>query len=205
MERKDAEPDDSVISNLLQTARGATLAERVADITPTLKILVSGGLQEPGHTAATTAAAVLGDEELRRRFATDPADLARAAIEEAIRWVAPIGQNTRRTCRPVTLHGVSIPEGVDVGLSVASANRDERVFGPDADRFDISRSGHSHVGFGFGTHFCPGNFFGRVVARVAVTRLFEELPDISLVSAPRFRGYVFRAPVELNCEWAARP
>jgi cytochrome P450 len=203
-EHKDREPDGSLISQMLERAAGDTLAERVADITPTLKILIAGGLQEPGHTAAITAAALLSDETLRRRFAEQPSELARPAIEEAIRWVAPIQQNTRRTSVPVTLHRVTIPAGVDVALSVASANRDERVFGTDADRFDISRSGRSHVGFGFGTHFCPGNFFGRAVARTAVTRLFEELPDVTLVSAPRFRGYVFRAPVELRCRWTAR-
>lgn len=200
-ERKDREPDDSLISQLLQRAVGSTLGDRVADITPTLKILISGGLQEPGHTAAITTAALLSDKGLRLRFAAQPSVLVRSAIEEGIRWVAPIQQNTRRTSRPVTLHGVTIPEGVDVGLSVASANRDERVFGADADRFDISRSGHSHLGFGFGTHFCPGNFYGRAVARIAVTRLFERLPDVSLVSPPRFRGYVFRAPTALDCRW----
>jgi cytochrome P450 len=203
-EQKDREPDGSLISHLLEQAAGHTLAERVADVTPTLKILIAGGLQEPGHTAAITTAALLSDETLRQRFAARPSELARPAIEEAIRWVAPIQQNTRRTSVPVRLHGVTIPAGVDVALSVASANRDERVFGADSDHFDMSRSGRSHVGFGFGTHFCPGNFFGRAVARTAVTRLFEDIPDVTLASAPRFRGYVFRAPLELLCRWTAR-
>jgi cytochrome P450 len=202
-ERKDREPDDSLISHLLQRAAGNTLGERVADITPSLKLLIAGGLQEPGHTAAITTAALLSDESLRRRFAAQPSELARPAVEEAVRWVAPIQQNTRRTSVPMTLHGVTIPAGVDVGLSVASANRDERVFGAGSDRYDISRSGRSHIAFGFGPHFCPGNFFGRAVARTAVTRLFEELPDVALTSAPRFRGYVFRAPIALRCRWTA--
>jgi cytochrome P450 len=201
--RKSREPDGSLISHLLEQAAGATLADRVADITPSLKLLIAGGLQEPGHTAAITTAALLSDETLRRRFAAQPSELVRPAIEEAIRWVAPIQQNTRRTNIDVTLHGVTIPAGADVALSVASANRDERVFGADGDRFEIDRSGRSHIGFGFGTHFCPGNFFGRAVARIAVTRLFEELPDVRLVSEPRFRGYVFRAPTALQCRWSA--
>jgi cytochrome P450 len=201
---KDREPDDSLISHLLRRAAGHTLEARVADIAPSLKLLIAGGLQEPGHAAAITTAALLSDEDLRRRFAAQPAELARPAVEEAVRWVAPIQQNTRRTKVPVTLHGVTIPAGVDVGLSVASANRDEGVFGADSDRYDISRSGRSHIAFGFGPHFCPGNFFGRAVARTAVTRLFEELPDVRLTSAPRFRGYVFRAPIALRCRWTAR-
>jgi cytochrome P450 len=204
-EQKNRQPDGSLISHLLGSAVGSTLSERVADITPTLKLLISGGLQEPGHTGAIVTAALLSDAALRERFAAQPSALARTAIEEGIRWVAPIQQNTRRTRREVTLHSVTIPPGVDVGLSIASANRDEHVFGPDADRYDINRSGRAHIGFGFGTHFCPGNFFGRAVARIAVQRLFERLPDIRLMSLPRFRGYVFRAPVALECRWTPSP
>ena len=201
--RNDAEPDGSLISHLLEHAEGTTLAKRVTDITPTLKIVVSGGLQEPGHAAATTMAALLSDEVLRMRFAAAPAELAGPAVEEAVRWVAPIQQNTRRTRAPVKLCGITIPAGVDVGLSVASANRDERVFGSDADRFDIDRERRGHLGFGFGEHFCPGNYFGRLVARVAVQRLFERLPEIRLERTPAFRGYIFRAPVALECRWRA--
>jgi cytochrome P450 len=201
--RKASQPDGSLIAHLLEHADGETLPERVADITPTVKIVVSGGLQEPGHGASTVAAALLSDEALRERFAAAPAELINPATEEAIRWVAPIQQNTRRTRKPLELHGVTIPTGIDVGLSVASANRDERVFGPDADRFDIDRQGRSHLGFGFGDHFCPGNYFGRVVVRTAVTRLFERLPDVRLERPAEFRGYIFRAPVALECRWGA--
>lgn len=200
---KDAEPDGSLIAHLLAHADGATLAERVADITPTVKVVVSGGLQEPGHAASTVAAALLGDDVLRARFAVDPAALIDSAIEEGVRWVAPIQQNTRRTKQPFTLHGVTIPAGVDVGLSVASANRDVRAFGADADRFELDRPRHMHLGFGFGQHFCPGNYFGRAVVRAAVTKLFDRLPDIHLTGSPRFRGYIFRAPATLPCAWAA--
>jgi cytochrome P450 len=201
LEAKDAAPDGSLLAHLLEHADGGTLAERVHDITPTVKIVVSGGLQEPGHAASTTAAALLSDDALRDRFAADPSALIGDAIEEAVRWVAPIQQNTRRARVPFERHGVTIPAGVDVGLSVASANRDEGAFGPDADRFDIDRRRRVHLGFGFGQHFCPGNYFGRAVARIAVQRLFERLPDVQLSQAPRFRGYVFRAPAELTCCW----
>ena len=201
---KDAAPDGSLIAHLLEHADGDALRERVDDITPTLKIVVSGGLQEPGHAAATVTAALLSAETLRERFAAAPDALINAAIEEGLRWVAPIQQNTRRTRRPFELHGVTIPAGDDVGLSVASANRDERAFGPDADQFEIDRERHAHLGFGFGQHFCPGNYFGRAVVRTAVTRLFERAPDVRLMRPPRFSGYIFRAPSALECTWTSR-
>jgi cytochrome P450 len=195
------EPDGSLLSHMLANASGDSVAQRVADITPTVKVIVSGGLQEPGHGASTVAAALLGDAELRARFAASPGSLVDAAVEEGLRWVAPIQHDTRRTRGALELHGVTIPAGVDVGLSVASANRDERVFGADADRFDLDRPRRAHVAFGYGAHFCPGNYFGRFVIRTAIQRLFERLPDIELVAPVRFRGFIFRAPVALPCRW----
>ena len=58
-------------------------------------------------------------------------------------------------------------------LLYASANRDERQFGPTADRFDIGRDPNHHVAFGFGAHFCIGATLARIEARV----LLEELLD----------------------------
>jgi cytochrome P450 len=200
-ERVHAAPDATLLAHMLQHATGETLAERVYDVTPTLKIVVSGGLQESGHLAGTLTAAVLADDALRTRFIEDPAALISPAIEEALRWVAPVQQNTRRTCQAIELCGVTIPAGADVGLSVASANRDETVFGPDAHLFDIDRRRRGHLGFGFGDHFCPGNYFGRVVVRAAVQQLFARLPDIRLEREPDFRGYIFRAPRSLHCRW----
>jgi cytochrome P450 len=201
LERMAREPDGSLLSQMLAHAGGDGVRERIADITPTVKLVVSGGLQEPGHGASTVAAALLGDAALRARFAAAPAELAEAAVEEGLRWVAPIGHNTRRTRAPITLHGTTIPADADVGLSVASAGRDERAFGPDADRYDIDRCHGPHVAFGYGPHFCPGNYFGRVVIRTAIRRLFEALPDVELTEPVRFRGFIFRAPVALRARW----
>ena len=202
-ERVADEPDGSLLSHMLAFAAGATVAERIADITPTIKLAVSGGLQEPGHGASTVTAALLSDPALRARFAAAPAALVDAAVEEGLRWVSPIQHDTRRTRAPFACRGVTIPAGVDIGLSVASANRDERVFGAGAARFDLDRVAPAHVAFGYGAHFCPGNYFGRLVIRTAVRRLFERAPAIELVEPARFRGFIFRAPVALRCRWPA--
>ena len=51
------------------------------------------------------------------------------------------------------LGGRHIWEGDWLVLLYASANRDEDVFGPDADRFDVYRPPNpAHLAFGFGEH-----------------------------------------------------
>jgi cytochrome P450 len=59
-------------------------------------------------------------------------------------------------------------------LLIGSANRDERQF-EHADRFDPSRSTKSHIGFGFGIHFCLGAALARIEARAAFEALLPEL------------------------------
>ena len=69
----------------------------------------------------------------------------------------------RSATRDVELHGVTIPKGAIVVPLLGSANRDERQF-PDPDRFDIGRRPQSHVGFGFGKHFCLGSSLARLAS-----------------------------------------
>jgi cytochrome P450 len=53
----------------------------------------------------------------------------------------------------------------------AAANRDEQVFGDDADRFRVDRDPNPQLAFGFGAHFCIGAALARLEGRV----LLEEL------------------------------
>ena len=71
------------------------------------------------------------------------------------------------------LGGQAIRDGDPVLMLYASANRDERQFGPTADRFDIGRDPNHHVAFGFGAHFC----IGATLARIEARQLLEELLD----------------------------
>jgi cytochrome P450 len=197
-----AEPDGSTIANMLQAAEG-TLAERTAQIMPTIKVALLGGMQEPGHAVGSTVYGLLANPAQAEAFAADPAGLAEAAVEEGLRWISPIGTQTRRVVSDTELAGVPLPAGANVGLLVSSANRDERVFGADAERFDISRSITGPAVFGFGPHFCTGHAFSRVLVQLAVRRLFERLPGLQLdpEHPPCLRGWEFRAPAQLHVRW----
>jgi cytochrome P450 len=201
LEQLWAEPDDSTISTMLQHAEGS-LDERVAQIMPTLKVILLGGMQEPGHAAGTTVAGLLlsGQSDA---LAADPAGRVRDAIEEGLRWVSPIGTQTRRARADLEIDGVAVPAGANLGALVSSANRDEAVWGPTADVFDIDRPRRNHAAFGFGPHFCSGHHFSRVLMRIAVQRLFERLPALRLdpERPPAFTGWEFRAPRNLDVTW----
>jgi len=203
LERLWREPDDSTIATMLQRADGA-YEQRVAQVLPTLKVILLGGMQEPGHAAGTTVVGLLtsGQSEL---VAANPAGHVRDAVEEGLRWVSPIGTQTRRVLVDLELGGVELPAGANLGALVSSANRDEEVWGPTADVFDMMRPRRNHAAFGFGPHFCSGHHFSRVQMRIAIQRLFERLPHLRLdpEEPPVFRGWEFRAPSHLHVLWDA--
>jgi cytochrome P450 len=105
-------------------------------------------------------------EQLRR----EPT-LASATVEEWLRWTTPVISFMRTATRATTLGGVPVAAGEPVLMLYASANRDEAVFGPTADRFRIDRTPNPHVAFGFGPHFC----LGAALARLEGRALLEEL------------------------------
>jgi len=203
LERMWVEPDDSTISTMLQYAEGS-FEQRVAQILPTLKVILLGGMQEPGHAAGTTLAGLLASGQAAE-VAADSGRLLRDAIEEGLRWVSPIGTQTRRTRVDVELGGVTVPGGENLGVLVSSANRDEEVWGPEADVFDVHRPRRNHAAFGFGPHFCSGHHFSRVQMRIALQRLLERLPGLRLhpERPPVFTGWEFRAPRNLDVSWDA--
>lgn len=196
--RLHAEPHGSTIATMLAHAEG-TLAERVASILPTLKVILLGGMQEPGHACGSTVVG-LCESGQAAELAADPAGLVRAAVEEGLRWVSPIGTQTRRVVDDAELGGTPLPAGANLGLLVSSANRDEAVWGETADVFDLHRPRRQHAAFGFGPHFCSGHHFSRVQMRIALQRLFERFPGLRLdpERPPELRGWEFRAPVHLH-------
>ena len=120
----------------------------------------------------------------------------RDAVEEGLRWVSPIGTQTRRASSRRSSAARRCPVGANLGALVSSANRDEEVWGPTADDYDLFRPRRNHAAFGFGPHFCSGHHFSRVQMRIALQRLFERLPSLRLdpERPPVFNGWEFRAP-----------
>ncbi len=197
-ERLDEEPDGSIIATMLEHAEGS-LEERIAQILPTLKVILLGGMQEPGHAAGTTLAGLFEADQVAE-VAAAPERLVPLAVEEGMRWVSPIGTQTRRALVAAELGGVEVPAGANLGVLVSSANRDRAVFGSTADAFDLHRPRRNHAAFGFGPHFCSGHHFARVQMRIALRRLLERFPTLARhpERAPVFTGWEFRAPRNLD-------
>jgi cytochrome P450 len=140
-----------------------------------------------------------------RRLREDP-DLLSNALEELMRWV-PLGAVAafpRYATEDVELEGGLVRKGEPVMVSIASANRDERVFA-DPERIDIDRSPIPHVAFGHGAHHCVGAQLARMELQVAVGSLLRRFPDLRLAvpeDALEWKeGMLARGPKALPVEW----
>ncbi len=191
--------EDSTIAHMLFSGVADGGRRDVAAILPTLKVIILGGMQEPGHGAATTTYALLSDPQALERVRADLEGMVPVAVEEGLRWISPIGTQTRQVRREVELGGAKLPVGARVGSVVASANRDEAVF-PDPDSYRLDRPRGSHAAFGFGLHACVGHAFSRGQIAIALRRLLQAYPRLRLdETAPvEFRGWEFRAPRSLQ-------
>ena len=114
----------------------------------------------------------------RNRLRHDPSIMA-GAIEELLRYDAPIQALARTTTRDVALHDAVIPAGARVGLVWASANRDERRW-KDPDRLDLTRPVQRHVSFGDGIHHCLGAPLARLEAGIVFEELFRRIPEYAV-------------------------
>jgi cytochrome P450 len=125
-----------------------------------------------------------------------------AAVEEVLRYEAPVQYLHRTTTKDVDLHGTTVPQGGKVVLLYASGNRDERVW-ETPDRFDVGREPKRHLAFGEGIHHCLGAPLARLEARIALEEILARAPDYELAGPiERLEAHVLRGirrlPVRSN-------
>jgi cytochrome P450 len=101
------------------------------------------------------------------------------AVEELLRFDAPVQSVSRVTTADVTLHGVTIPTGDRVLMLFGSANRDEdRWDRPDS--LDLLREHKRHLAFGEGIHHCLGAPLARLEGRIILEELLALMPDYEI-------------------------
>jgi len=199
MARLQAEPDESTIAAMLTSGCPMGQARSIDAVMPSLKVILLGGMQEPGHAAGSCLAGLLTHPD---QFAWLRANPERwdDAVHEALRWMAPIGTQQATALRDVPLAGAVIPQGALVSAVVSSACHDETLF-EDPARFDITRTRKPNAAFGYGPHFCAGHQFARDLERISLRMLVEAMPDLELTEPVICRGWEFRAPAALRVRW----
>ncbi|MGW4799002.1 cytochrome P450 family protein [Nonomuraea sp. NPDC004297] len=173
-----AEPGDDLLSQLVRIVEED--GDRLSDdeLVTMVWLLVLAG-QTPANLVANSVATLLAHPGQLAALRADPALMPRA-VEELARWCTPQPMTVPRfPTEDIEVGGVPIPKGQPVTVSIASANRDPRVF-PDPERFDLTREPGPHLAFAHGPHFCVGASLARAQTGVALGVLLRRYPEMAL-------------------------
>ena len=102
-----------------------------------------------------------------------------SAVEELLRYAGTTQYVDKLVAEDTVIGGVEVQAMETVAVAVAAANRDEASF-PDSETFDVTRSGKSHLSFGFGPHHCLGAALARMEVATVLRTLTQRFPDIAL-------------------------
>lgn len=200
LDERRREPGDDLLSQLLR-------AEQDGDRLTTQEIVDNtvfsffAGFETTVHLITNGVAALLRYPDQWQRLREEPA-LVTSAVEEFLRYEAPIQGTARFVREPVQIHGQTIRAGRVLVLMLGSANHDEDVFF-QPDQLDIARAPNPHVTFGGGAHLCLGAFLARTEAQVVFEWLLRRTrtlkpagPPVREVDTP-FRAYA-HVPVAMQ-------
>lgn len=174
LEQGDQLPDDLITALMLSDYDGRTFDD--TDILLAVHIMLVGGhettiagLANIGHLLATHPDQL--DLLLAERA------LIPNAVEEVLRYDAPVTSVFRTPRHDTALHDVPLATDVKTRILWGSANRDPEVF-DHPDTFDIRRDPRTlrrHMAFGVGIHSCVGAALARLEMTVALETLLDTL------------------------------
>lgn len=178
IERKRAEPDDDVLSALIEAEEAGDRLS-TEELVAMVFLLILAGLETTEHLIANGIRFLLEHPEDRARIESE-ASRWPGAVDEMVRVCGPVhGTKPVYPTQDVELSGCVITRGTPIMPLLGAANRDPRAF-EAPDRFDETRSPNPHLGFGYGMHFCLGRQLALMEARVALQRLLARFPALRL-------------------------
>lgn len=166
-------------------------------------IVFNAGHDTTRHSISGAMGAFLDFPEEFARLKADRS-LMKTAVEEVVRYTAPVNYMKRTALSDYELDGVTIAEGDRLCLFYGAANRDEEVF-DEPNRFDVGRNPNRHLGFGWAEHYCLGAHLAKASIAALLEQMVDRIDSIEpagdrdFVAASFVHGYK-HLPVKVN--WA---
>jgi len=184
-DKRKESPGSDLISDLVRVEeQGEKL--NTQELIATCVLLLNAGHEASVNGFGNGMVALLEREEQFKLLRENPDQLAATAIEEFLRFDAPLHLFERTATADTEVGGITIKKGQKIAALLGSANRDGKVFA-SADSMDITRDPNPHIGFGAGIHFCLGGPLARLEMGIALPKLVKAFPDMKIASEPTRR------------------
>lgn len=177
---RHARPGEDLITDLVSVSGDGALT--TDEVVGTAALLLMAGHEATVNVLGNGMLALLTHRHQWRRLRRDPG-LLPLAVEELIRFDAPLQIFERTATADVEIAGWRVPAGQKIAALLGAAARDPAVF-PDQDSLDIGRQPNPHLGFGMGLHYCLGAPLARVEVQAALQALTTQLPRLRLGGEP---------------------
>ena len=172
-------PGDDLFSSLVHAEEGGeglTDEELITNGT----FLFGAGHETTQNLIGNGLYALLRNPDEMQRLRDDPS-LGKNAVEEFLRYDAPVQVTGRSATTPIQVGDVTVEAGERVVLLLAAANRDPARF-DHPERLDIGRPDVRPLSFGGGIHHCLGAALARLEAQVVFAGLLTRFPKIELAT-----------------------
>jgi cytochrome P450 len=173
-------PQDDLLSGLIAAEEAGDRLSELEMLTTCVFLLVAGH-ETTTNLIGNGMLALLQFPDQLEKLRTDPG-LMRNAVEELLRYDAPVHRPARIAAEDFELGGRTICRGQLIWQLLGAANRDPAEF-PDPNRLDLARANAGrHVAFNSGSHFCLGAPLARAEAAIAIGTLLLRLPKMRLAT-----------------------
>ena len=170
-------PKEDLISALIAVEdEGDRLSED--ELVGTCVSLMMAGHETTTNLIGNGILALLRNPDQLRKLQADPPLIVKA-VEEILRYDAPVLRDWAVAMEDHLVGGKRITEGQIVYQMLGAANRDPDQFA-DPDRLVLDREPNRHVSFGNGAHFCLGAPLARMEGQIAIQTTVRRLPEMRL-------------------------
>jgi cytochrome P450 len=191
MEERKRNPGTDLISDLAAVEEDGQKLN-AQELIATCVLLLNAGHEASVNGFGNGFVAMMERPDQLKLLVDKPFELAETAVDEFIRFDAPLHLFERTATADVEIGGVLVKEGQKIASLLGSANRDESVF-QNPTEMDLTRDPNPHIGFGAGIHFCIGAPLARMEMTTSLPALMEKYPNMKLASEPiRRPGFVLR-------------
>ena len=172
-------PQRDLLSDLIAAEeQGDKLSEE--ELMATILLLFVAGHETTVNLIGNGTLALLRNPNQLEALRRSPA-LIGGAIEELLRYDAPVQRTGRMPNTDVELGGKRIAKGDLVLSLIGAANRDPAHFA-EPDRLDLARADNRHLAFGWSIHFCLGAPLARAEAQAAIGTMARRMPALALAT-----------------------